>query len=228
MIKQSNIELFTDAETLARSVIEGIKNTCEEAVKERGVFHFALAGGTTPKRCYELLAAENLPWHKCFIYFGDERCLAVGDAERNDTMARNVWLNQVSIPGDQIYSMPAELGPNEGAEQYLALLEQAPQLDLILLGLGEDGHTASLFPNNLALQNERAAVPVFDSPKPPSERISMSKHYINTAREKWFIVTGSGKRDAMAKMMNGEPLPATLITGARWLVEDASMPEGDK
>ncbi|MBL4711867.1 MAG: 6-phosphogluconolactonase [Gammaproteobacteria bacterium] len=226
MIK-SNLELFADAEILARTVVEGIKEACALAIKARGVFHLALAGGTTPKRCYALLANENLPWDKLHIYFGDERCLAVDDAERNDFMAKTVWLNQVSIPGHQVHSMPAELGPDKGAQQYTTLLAQAPQLDLVLLGLGEDGHTASLFPNNPALQDKRTAVPVFDSPKPPSERISMGKHYINAAREKWFIVSGSGKRDAMAQMINGAPLPATLITDARWLVEEASMPEDE-
>ncbi|MDX8403696.1 MAG: 6-phosphogluconolactonase [Mariprofundaceae bacterium] len=220
-----HLELFSDAEMLAKTIVERIKIACESAVKARGVFHLALAGGTTPKRCYELLAMESLPRDGLHIYFGDERCLSVGDAERNDTMAKHVWLDQVSIPESHIYSIPAELGPNEGAARYSDLLDQAPQLDLILLGLGEDGHTASLFPHHSALDDEHLAVPVFDAPKPPPERISMGKGYINGAREKWFLVSGSGKREAMAKILDSLPLPAAQITDARWLVENASMPE---
>lgn len=224
-INPSHIELFSDSELLARSVTERIQSACESAIEARGAFHLALAGGTTPKRCYELLATLNLSWDRLHIYFGDERCLSVGDAERNDTMVRSVWLDRVSIPEAQIYSIPAELGPNEGAVRYSMLLNQAPRLDLVLLGLGEDGHTASLFPNNPALDDERSAVPVFDAPKPPSERISMGREYINRAREKWFIVSGSGKRDAMVRMIDGDSLPATQISNAIWMVEEASMPE---
>lgn len=227
MIIKSQLETFLDAELLARTVTERIKLACESAIEARSAFHIALAGGTTPKRCYELLAHENLPWDKLHIYFGDERCLAVGDAERNDTMAKNAWLDKVSIPDNQIHSMPAELGSNEGATQYTILLNQAPQLDLVLLGLGEDGHTASLFPNNPALQDERHAVPVFDAPKPPPERISMGLAYINSAREKWFLVSGSDKRDAMAEILNQDQLPAAMITAAHWFVEEASLPAMD-
>ena len=222
---KAHFETFSDAELLARTVVERIKIACESAIETRGMFHFVLAGGTTPKRCYELLATSNLSWDKFHVYFGDERCLPVGDAERNDTMAKNVWLDRVSIPDTQIHSIPAQLGPNEGAIRYSKVLDQAPQPDLVLLGLGEDGHTASLFPHNEALDNERCAVPVFDAPKPPSQRISMSKGYINSAREKWFLVSGSGKRGAMTQIINGEPLPAAQIVGACWLVEEASMPE---
>ena len=224
MIKKSKIELFSDAEVLAKTVTQRIKIACKTAVEKRGAFHLVLAGGTTPKRCYELLADENLPWDKLHIYFGDERCLAIGDDERNDTMAKNAWLDKVSIPDSQIHSMPAEEGPNAGAKIYSVLLAKAPQLDLVLLGLGEDGHTASLFPDNPACQDTRYAVPVFDAPKPPPERLSMGQAYINKARDQWFIVTGSGKCDAIEKIMSGEPLPAALFKRARWLVEKASMP----
>ncbi|MDX8395029.1 MAG: 6-phosphogluconolactonase [Mariprofundaceae bacterium] len=217
------IETYPDAEVLAQTTVERIKIACEQAIRERDCFHVALAGGTTPKRCYELLASENLAWNKLHIYFGDERCLPVGDVERNDTMAKAIWLNHVSIPTDHIHCMPAELGANEGAESYAKVLAQAPQLDLVLLGLGEDGHTASLFPDNLALGNESLAVPVFDSPKPPSERISMGKSYINAAREKWFLVSGAGKCDAMTQIIDGVSLPAAQITDALWLLEDASI-----
>jgi 6-phosphogluconolactonase len=222
---QLSLELFSDPELLARNVAGRIRRACESAVESRGEFHIALAGGRTPERCYELLAAMNLSWDKLHIYFGDERCLPVGNEERNDTMAKHVWLGRVSIPESQIYSIAAELGPNQGAAHYSGLLDRAPQLDLILLGLGEDGHTASLFPNNPALDDGRSAVAVFNAPKAPAERISMGREYINRAREKWFIVSGSGKCDAMDRIMNGDPLPAAQITTARWLVEEASMPE---
>ncbi len=224
-INQLSLELFPDSELLAQNVTGRIRRACESAVESRGEFHLALAGGTTPKRCYELLATLNLSWDRLYIYFGDERCLPVGDEERNDTMAKSAWLDRVSIPESQIYSIPAELGPNQGAVHYSRLLDQAPRLDLILLGLGEDGHTASLFPNNPALDDERSAVPVFNAPKAPPERVSMGRGYINRAREKWFLVSGSGKCDAMGRIMSGDPLPAAQITAARWLVEEVSIPE---
>lgn len=219
--KDMNIETFSNVELLARTAAKRIKEACKTAIKARGTFHLALAGGTTPKRCYELLASMHLPWSKLHIYFGDERCLPAGHAERNDTMAKQVWLDHVAIPNTQIHAMPAELGPNEGAARYTHILEKAPQLDLILLGLGEDGHTASLFPHNPALDDKHLAVPVFDAPKPPSKRVSMGVHYINTAREKWFLVAGKNKHDAMAKMIDAAPLPATQITNAQWLVESS-------
>jgi len=224
-INQSSLELFPDSELLARNVTGRIRRACESAVESRGEFHIALAGGRTPKRCYELLATMNLSWERLHIYFGDERCLPVGDEERNDTMAKHVWLDRVSIPESQIYPIPAELGPNQGAVDYSRLLDRAPRLDLILLGLGEDGHTASLFPNSPALDDECSAVPVFNAPKAPAERVSMGRGYINRAREKWFLVSGSGKCDAMGRIMDGDPLPAAQITAAHWLVEAASMPE---
>ena len=224
MINQSDLEIFADAEVLAKTVTRRIKLACELAVEARGAFHLVLAGGTTPKRCYELLAEEDLAWDKLHIYFGDERCLSIGDLERNDTMAKNAWLDKVSIPDSQIHSIPAEEGPDAGAERYSVVLENAPSLDLVLLGLGEDGHTASLFPGNTACQDTRYAVPVFNAPKPPPERISMGQTYINQARSQWFIVTGSGKHDAIEQIMHGEPLPATMFKRAQWLVEEASMP----
>lgn len=225
MTISDNLQSFDDAELLAKGVIERIKKACESAIDCRGAFHLALAGGTTPKRCYELLASENLPWDRLHIYYGDERCLEAGDVERNDTMANAVWLDKVSIPTAQIHSVPAHLGPVEGAASYARVLDLAPQLDLVLLGLGEDGHTASLFPNNVAIQAQARAVPVFDAPKPPPERISMGLAYINDAREKWFLVSGAGKRTAMAEIMQGADLPAAKITDARWFVEAASLPE---
>jgi 6-phosphogluconolactonase len=220
-----NIKTFPDAAAIAAAVALRLQQYCTDTVKQRGAFRLALAGGTTPTECYRLLSGMDMPWQQVHIYFGDERCLSVGDPERNDTMARDALLDQVPIPPSQIHSMPAELGPVEGATQYSNLLQQTPQLDLILLGLGEDGHTASLFPNNPALDDECPAVPVFNAPKAPPERVSLGRGYINSAREKWFLVSGSGKRDAMGQIMNGDPLPAAQISAARWLVEEASMPE---
>ncbi|MCF7821222.1 MAG: 6-phosphogluconolactonase [Mariprofundaceae bacterium] len=219
-----NIKTFPDAAAIAAAAALRLQQYCSDTVKQRGAFHLALAGGTTPTACYRLLSGMDMPWQQVHIYFGDERCLPAGDPERNDTMARDALLDHVPIPPPQIHSIPAELGPVEGAMQYSSLLQQAPQLDLILLGLGEDGHTASLFPDNPALDDDGSAVPVFNAPKAPPERVSMGRGYINRAREKWFLVSGAGKREAMGQIMNGNSLPAARITAARWLVEEASIP----
>ena len=220
-----HIETFVDADVLAHIIVERIKRACVSAIKESGEFHVELAGGTTPKRCYELLAKDDVDCNKMHIYFGDERCLPVGHAERNDSMAKAAWLDHVAIPASQIHCIAADLGAIEGAASYAHTLKHAPQLDLVLLGLGEDGHTASLFPENKALNMEGFAVTLFDAPKAPAERISMGKDYLNQASDKWFIVSGAGKRDAMIRIMDGDLLPAAQITDAHWLLEECSLPE---
>ena len=126
-------------------------------------------------------------------------------------MARTTWLNHVSIPADQIHDIPAELGNIEGAKAYAKTLAGVPAFDLVLLGLGEDGHTASLFPNQ-AVDNSADVVPVFDAPKPPADRITMSQQRLSNTREVIFLVTGAGKQEAVDNWRNGVAIPATLIT----------------
>jgi len=214
-----HICVFPDAEALAAAGAEYIDRICGTAVAGHGAFHLVLAGGNTPGRCYELLTAMDLPWRKLHIYFGDERCLPAGDAGRNDWMARVAWLDHVAIPEDQIHSIPAELGPDEGAALYSRILAGIPGLDLVLLGVGEDGHTASLFPGNPALADERLAVPVFLAPKSPPERVSMSLAALNSAGRRMVMAAGAGKRDALRRISDGESLPAARLRDCLWYVD---------
>jgi len=208
-----------DAEAVAQFAADAVVKAAASAIAERGVFHWALAGGTTPKRCYELLRDADIDWPNVHIWFGDERCLPVGDAERNDLMADEALLNHVSVPSAQIHRMDAELGPELAAARYTALLADAPVMDLVLLGIGEDGHTASLFPGNPALDDPRLAIPVYNSPKPPPERISMGYAVLNASLRCLIMVAGKGKADAISRIRNGERLPVARVAGSEWLID---------
>jgi len=158
-----------------------------------------------------LLKDAQADWARWHVYHNDDRCLPVDHVERNSLMARTTWLNHVAIPANQIHDIPAELGNIEGAKAYAKTLAGVPTFDLVLLGLGEDGHTASLFPNQ-AVDNSADAVPVFEAPKPPADRITMSQQRLSNAREVIFLVTGAGKQEAVDNWRQGEAIPATLIT----------------
>jgi 6-phosphogluconolactonase len=203
---------FSDAATLREALVRRISTCAAAAIAARGAFSCVLAGGRTPEAIYRELCALDTDWQAWSIYFGDERCLPCGDSQRNDTMARAAWLDRVPIPGTQIHAMPAELGPVAGAQQYAELLASVPEFDLVLLGLGEDGHTASLFPADLpALHSTKPALPIDNAPKPPAQRISMSAARLARSRAVLFAVTGVDKRDALLRWRQGAQIPAALI-----------------
>ncbi len=198
------------ADAVAETVAELVVATAHDAIAKRGVFHWALAGGTTPKQCYGLLRDADMDWAKVHVWFGDERCLPVGDAERNDVMADAALFSHVAMPEAQMHRMHTELGAEQAAALYADALATIPCLDLVLLGMGEDGHTASLFPNNPALRNPSLAVPVYQSPKPPSERVSMGYTALKSARQRVMMITGEGKRDAFEQVCSGADLPVAI------------------
>ncbi|TAN79899.1 MAG: 6-phosphogluconolactonase, partial [Gallionella sp.] len=191
------VVVHDDPDKLSTAVALRIAELAALAIAARGVFRIALAGGETPRRCYEKLRGLAIGWPHVQIYFGDERCLPGGDPQRNDTMARDALLAHVAIPQANIHAIPAELGAREAAARYAAVLDKTIPLDLVLLGMGEDGHTASLFPDNPATASFVAAVPVFNAPKPPAERVSLGMNTLNAARQKIFLVAGAGKREAL-------------------------------
>ncbi|MDX8379045.1 MAG: 6-phosphogluconolactonase [Gallionella sp.] len=216
--------VYEDADQLARAVAQRITQLAAQAIAARGVFNLALAGGETPRRCYEQLRYMVIDWAHVHIYFGDERCLPVGDSQRNDRMARDCLLDYISLPPSHIHSIPTQLGAQQAATRYLLVLADDVTLDLVLLGLGEDGHTASLFPANPATESENAVVPVFNAPKPPSDRVSLSMTTLNAARNKLFLVAGVSKRYALEQMLRGIKLPAAKIKNAEWYVERTALP----
>lgn len=223
--KAKAVFIHDDLDDLSLAVARRIAESAAQAIAVRGVFHIALAGGETPRRCYEKLRGLGIDWAHVRIYFGDERCLPVGDARRNDTMVRDTLLKHIGIPPGNIHAIPAELGAHEAATLYAAMLENIAPLDLVLLGMGDDGHTASLFPGNAATENAAACVPIFNSPKPPAERVSLGMSALNAARQKIFLVAGAMKRDALRQILQGVLLPAARVAAAEWHLDRAALPK---
>jgi 6-phosphogluconolactonase len=178
-----------------------------------------LAGGTTPQRCYELLSGMEVMWGRVSILFGDERCVPPNHPDSNYRMARAALLDRVA-PGT-VYRMPAELGPEEGAALYAHVVAAVAPLDVVVLGIGEDGHTASLFPGHPALKAQGLTAGIRDSPKPPPQRVTLTLNALKTARKVLILATGAGKADAVAKAKRGE-VPSGMIAGARWLIDRAA------
>jgi 6-phosphogluconolactonase len=205
--------LFESQHDINHAALQAILDAASRAIKNHGSFSIVLAGGSTPKNIYALLAKQNADWANWHVFINDDRCLPVDDDERNSKMVSEVWLNHVSIPKNQFYAIPAELGPIAGAKAYAEQIKHIGTFDLVLFGLGEDGHTASLFPGH-AVDNSADVVPVFDSPKPPAERVTMSQNRLNNTREALFLVTGSGKQEAVDNWRKGVAIPASLITPA--------------
>ena len=205
---------FADSAALGAAAADLILQCGRDAINAHGVFRIVLAGGATPRQAYRHLARTNADWPNWHIYFGDERCLPVGDEGRNDSMARDAWLDHVPIPRDQIHSLPAELGPDQGAARYSDVLALVPDFDLVLLGLGEDGHTASLFPGNPlgAESGSPDTLPVHNAPKPPADRISLSARRLSRAKQVLFLVSGAAKHDAVRAWREGTRLPCAAIT----------------
>ena len=202
---------FDDQQALNSAAVDRILQSAKNAIAARGRFLLVLAGGNTPKNIYTLLRSAQADWQNWHIYYNDDRCLPVDHAERNSLMAREAWLKHVPIPASQIHDIPTELGPVEGAKSYAQTLQGVGDFDLVLLGLGEDGHTASLFPGKDS-DDSVDAFPVFDAPKPPPERVTISAARLSKTREVLFLVTGAGKQEPVDNWRKGEAIPATLIT----------------
>lgn len=206
-------ETCPDAAAVARRAADSILAAAAGAIARSGRFRLVLAGGTTPIAAYRLLAGEPTDWGAWEVWFGDERCLPPGDPERNSRAAREALLDQVPIPPDRLHPIPAELGPETAAAVYSATLAEALPFDLVLLGMGEDGHTASLFPGR-PVADGALAVPVRDAPKPPPERVSLTPLALGQCREMLVLATGAGKREAVARWRAGADLPVARAAAA--------------
>lgn len=181
-------------------------------IEQHKYFSIVLAGGTTPRELYRQLRYITADWQRWHIYFGDERFLPFGDPQRNDNMAASIWLDHVAIPVAQIHRVPNGESVIAAAATYASVLRLAPGFDLALLGLGEDGHTASLFPGDLAACGSlELTVAVTNAPKPPPQRVTMSPACLGKAGAVWFIVTGASKERVLREWLAGAPLPPGLI-----------------
>jgi 6-phosphogluconolactonase len=160
-----------------------------------------------------MLRDLDTDWSRWDIWFGDERCAPPDDPDRNSTMASAAWLDHAAIPADRIHVIPTEQGADASATRYANALRDVGMFDLVLLGLGEDGHTASLFPHHDWGVEAGApdAIAVFDAPKPPPQRVSLGAARLSGAREVLFLVDGESKRDAAARWQSGDAIPARAI-----------------
>ena len=206
--------IHDDSGKLEEAVTHSIVEQSKQAIKERDAFLIVLAGGSTPAAIYRLLARSDCDWQKWHVYFGDERCVPSGAEDRNDSMARDLWLDHVDIPPEQIHPIPAELGAREGAADYAETLAGVGDFDLTLLGMGEDGHTASLFPGHPtgADQDAPDVLAVSGAPKPPPQRISLSANRLAQSMTVKVLVTGAGKGDAVTRLKRGENIPLAAVS----------------
>ena len=208
---------FDDA---AKACADFIAGKISESIRERGVCHIILPGGNTPAGCLAYLADKNLQWNKTHWYPGDERCYPAGHEERNDVMLqKSFWCR---LPETFTYPIKAELGAEQGAEQYRKTISLIERFDIAFLGMGEDGHTASLFPDNIALQDQRSVVPVHDSPKAPDDRVSLSVNTLRKARCKVVLTGGSGKSAVVKRIKNNETLPVNSLGDTVWYLDEAA------
>lgn len=215
----------TSAEALARAAAEHLAARIGACVQRDGICRIALPGGNTPARCLALLAQASLPWDRVHWYLGDERCYPAGHEGRNDVMLDAQLWSRIDAAADNCHRIAAELGPEPAAARYSDEIRVAGLLDIILLGMGEDGHTASLFPGNAALDDTRPAVPVHHAPKPPPERVSLGLTTLQSAGERIVLVTGQDKRDALQRIGAGERLPITMAGPLLWFIDAGAAGE---
>jgi 6-phosphogluconolactonase len=218
------IQICNDAESLGDAAARLFVRQARRAVLAQGRFIVALSGGHTPEETYQLLTRppfrEQVPWAKAHVFWGDERCVPLDDPRSNARMARQMLLDHVPVPADQIHPIHCAHDPQEGAEDYLTLLQEffsdgPPRFDFVLLGLGENGHTASIFPGTPAVdERERWAVAVYVDEQ-AMWRVTLTPPIINQAATVAFLVTGAAKAQIVQRVLDGpfEPhiLPAQLI-----------------
>ncbi len=236
----SEVRIFDDGGELMRAAAEAIVSDAARAVAERGRFDWALAGGSTPRALYRLLADDpyraRLPWNAIHFYWGDERHVPPDHADSNYRMAREAMLDRVPVPAENVHRIPAER-PDAAvaAAEYEATLRaiftvaagEWPRFDLVQLGLGPEGHTASLFPGSpLLAERERwVAAPWVEAQQ--TFRITLTPPVLNHARRAMFLVSGDEKAAALHAVLEGprEPAvyPAQIVAGNRlWLVDRAA------
>ena len=213
--------LATSAD-VAAATAEHKLAAAEQAVAARGRFLLVLAGGRTPIMACTLLVGKPAQWDRWSIFFGDERCLPPDHPERNSVAARQAFLDQVPIPPKNIYPMSAEQGPVAAALSYQRTLSGSATgksaavrlpFDLVLLGMGEDGHTASLFPGR-PVPDGPLVIPVLDAPKPPPKRVSLTPKALSAARAMLVLVTGADKAAALAAWRAGADSPVARVAAS--------------
>ncbi len=233
------IHVFETKEEASEASARFLIRAAKEAVQREGRFSVALTGGSSPKILYQLLAADpfrsQVPWEKTHIFWGDERSVPHDNEQNNARMSFKLLLDHVPVPPHQIHRMSGELPPGEAARQYGEILkkhfgEEAPQFDLILLGMGEDGHTASLFPGTPVLGEKDRWVAELFLKGQDMYRITLTAPLINQARQIVFQVFGENKAGVLKQVLEGpaqpEKLPSQLIKPdngeLHWFLDEAA------
>ncbi len=209
-------QVYPDADALAEAAARDFVAAARSAIREHGVFFVALAGGSTPRALYTLLAAppyrEQVDWLRVQVFFGDERCVGPEDAQSNFRMAREALLAHVPVPAEQIHRMQGDAADvREAARRYAAELailpstaEGWPRFDFVLLGMGEDGHTASLFPGTAILEERSVPVAAVHVDKLAAWRISLTLPVLDAAARVRVLVAGAGKRGVVSEIMGAD------------------------
>lgn len=243
MESPSHLSIFETPEALAIGAAERFVSLTKARNTEQ--LSIALAGGTTPKRVYELLASgqfeDRIDWSRVHLFFGDERCVPPTHSDSNYRMAHDALISKVPIPPRNVHRIKAELPPAQAAEAYEQELKQFfpnvtwPRFDLVFLGMGADGHAASLFPDSEALRENSKWVVATKEPRSGQDRITLTLPVLNNAAGVLFLVTGQNKAQRLREVLRSDQdtksLPAGLIRPAKgtieWLVDAAaaSLPE---
>lgn len=218
-----SLRIFQDPDSLARGAALLFIGSCEKAVRERGFFSVALSGGATPLKLYELLASKEyraaVQWNLAHFFWGDERCVPPDSPESNFNAANQSLLSKISIPPENIHRIKGELPPMaaaRSAEDELVSFFRVepgapPPFDLVLLGLGGDGHTLSLFPGTNALDEEKKLVAANHVPKLDAWRVTLTLRAVQEAKRAVFLVSGEEKAAAMKEVFEGKDLPAARV-----------------
>jgi 6-phosphogluconolactonase len=226
--------IHPDADDLAFSVAGRLITQLVDAQSEGGVARLVLTGGRVASKVYAAVAESpgnvEVNWQRVEFWWGDERFLPAGDPERNETQARDALLSKLHVDPARVHPMPADTG--QGAEAAAASYAEelaaagSPTFDVLMLGVGPDGHVASLFPGYPQVEViDVAAVAVHDSPKPPPTRISLTMPLLSRTREVWFVVSGEDKAEAVAKALGDGDVPAAQPKGQNrtlWLLDEAA------
>ncbi len=227
------VVVVPDADTLAATVASRLVNKIVDAQAERGAASVVLTGGRIAAKVLatvkDLPAAATIDWSRVDLWWGDERFLPAGDADRNETQARAGLLDALPLDPARVHAMPASDGPDgDDAEAAAARYAQELRLgfDVLMLGVGEDGHVASLFPGHPVLDATGTTSAVHNSPKPPPTRITLTMSTIQSADEVWLIAAGPDKTDSVGRALHGDQqLPAAHATGQSttyWLLDEAA------
>lgn len=230
---------FPDVASLCRVASRELRDRIASALAVRPCYSIVLSGGRTPRELYRALATDfrdEIPWDRVHFFWGDERYVPADDPRSNYRLAREALLNHVPLPPQNVHPMPTDLpDPEDAADVYAETLRAHfsgpwPRFDLVLLGLGSDGHTASIFPGSRAVAEKERWVMAVRAPVKPLRRLTLTLPVINRARMVWFLVSGAERASALRSVLVGSPAPQRcpaagvrpINGGVTWWVDAAS------